>query len=102
MFNNRVLRRILRSKREKVTGEWTKLHNYEVNDLYSTPSIVRVMKARRMRWAGHLARMGEGTAVYRILLGKPEGKKPPGRTRCRWEDNIKMHLQEVGCGGMNL
>jgi len=101
VFDNRVLRRILRPKRDKVTGEWRKLHNEEVNDLYSTPNIVRVMKARRMRWAGHLARMGEGTAVYRVLLGKPEGKRPPGRTRCRWEDNIKMDLQQVGCGGVD-
>ena len=98
VFNNRVLKRILRPERDKVTGELRKLHNEEVNDLYPTPKIFRLMKARRMIWVGHLALMGQGTAVYRILLGKPEGKRPPGRTRCRWEDNIKMDLQQVGCG----
>jgi hypothetical protein len=100
VFENRVLRRVFGSKRDEVTGEWRKLHNEELSDLYSLPSIVRVVKSRRMRWAGHVARMGEGRVVYRVLVGKPEGKRPLGRPRCRWEDNIKMDLQEMrrGCG----
>ena len=75
--------------------------NEDLNDLYCSPNIVRVIKSRRMRWAGHVARMGEGIGVYRVLVGKPEGKRPLGRSRRRWEDNIKMDLQEVGCGGMD-
>ena len=74
----------------------TKLHNEELHDLYSLPNIVRVMKWRRMRWVGHVARMGESLGVYRVLVGKPEGKRPLGRPSCRWEDSIKMNLQEVG------
>ena len=97
MFENRVLRRIFGPKWDEVTGKWRKLHNEMFNDLYSSPNTVRVIKSRRMRWAGHLARMGEEISVYRLLVGKPEGKKPLGRPRCRWEDNIKMDLQEVGC-----
>jgi len=81
-----------------VTGEWRKLHNEELSDLYSLPNIVRVVKSRRLRWAGHVARMGEGRGVHRVLVGKPEGKRPLGRQRRRWEDNIKMDLQEVGGG----
>jgi hypothetical protein len=100
VFENRVLRRIFGPKRDEVTGEWRKLHNEELNDLYSSPSIVRVIKSRRIRWAEHVARMGERRAVYMVLLGKPEGKIPLGRPRHRWEDNIKMDLQEVGCGSM--
>ena len=96
VFENRVLRRVFGPKRDKVTGEWTKLHNEEFSDLYSLTNIVRVVKSRRMRWAGHVARMGQGRGVYRILMGKPEGKRPLGRPRRRWEDNIKMDLQEVG------
>ena len=88
-------------KRDEVTGEWRKLHNEELNDLYSLPNIVPVIKSRRMRWAAHVARMGERRGVYRVLVGKPEGKRPLGRPRRRWEDNIKMDLQEVGCGGMD-
>jgi hypothetical protein len=86
--------------RDEVTGECKKLHNEELSDLYSLPNIVRVVKSRRMRWAGHAARMGEGRGVYRVLVGKPEGSRPLGRPRLRWEDNIKMDLQEVGgsCG----
>ena len=93
VFENRVLRRILGPKRDEVTGEWRKLHNEEL--------IVRGIKTRRMRWAGHVARMGEGRGVYRVLVGKPEGKRPLGRPRRRWEDNIKMDPQEVWCGGMD-
>ena len=76
----------------EVTGEWRKLHNEELNDIYSLPNIVRVVKSRRMRWAGHVARMGEDRVVHRVLVGKPEGKRPLGRPRRRWEDNIKMDL----------
>ena len=88
--------RIFGPKRDEVTGEWRKLHNEELNVLYSSPNILRVIKSRRMGWAGHVARMGEGRCVYRILAGKPEGKRPLGRPRHRWEDNIKMDLWEVG------
>jgi hypothetical protein len=91
-----VLRRVFVPKSDEVTGEWRKLHNEELNDLYSLPNIVRVVKARRMRWAGHVARMGENRGVHRVLVGKPEGKRPLGRPRHRWEDNIKMNLKEVG------
>ena len=101
MFDNRVLRRIFGPKRDEVAGEWRKLHNVELNDLYCSPNIVRVMKSRRMRWAGHVAHMREGRGMDRVLVGKPEGKRPLGRPRHRWEDNIKMDLQEVGCGGMD-
>ena len=80
------------------SGEWRKLHNEELKGLYSSPNIVRVIKSRRMRWAGHVARMGQGRGVYRVLVGKPEGKRPLGRPRRRWEDNIRMDLQEVGLG----
>ena len=86
-------------KRDEVTGEWRKLHNEELSDLYSLPSIVRVLKSRRMRWAGHVARMGEGRGVYSVLVGKPEGKRPSRRLGRRWEGNIKMDLQELGGGG---
>jgi hypothetical protein len=99
VFENRVLRRIFGPKRDEVTGEWRRLHHEELNDLYSSPNIIRVIKSRRMRWMGHVARMGEGRVAYRILVGRPEGRKPLGRPRRRWEDNIKMDLQEVGWGG---
>ena len=89
-------------KRDEIRGEWRKLHKEELNDLYCSPNIVRVIKLRRMRWAGHVARMGEGKGVYRVLVGKPERKRPLGKPRLRWEDNIKMDLQEVGCGGYGL
>ena len=100
VFENRVLRRVFGPKRDEVTGEWRKLHNEELSDLNSLPSIVRVVKSRRMIWAGHVARMGEGRGVHRVLVGKPEGKRPLGRPRRRWKGNIKMDLQEVGgsCG----
>jgi len=101
VFENRALRRIFGPKRDEVTGEWRKLHNDELNDLYCSPNIVRVIKSRKMRWVGHVAHMQEGRGVYRVLVGKPEGKRPFGRTRCRWEDNIKMDLQEMGCEGMD-
>ena len=96
MFENRVLRRVFGPKRDELTGEWRKLHNEELNDVYSLPNIVRVVKSRRMRLAGHVARMGEDRGVHMVLVGKPEGKRPLGRPKCRWEDNIKMDLQGVG------
>ena len=100
VFENRVLRRIFGPKRDEVTGEWRELHD-ELNDLYCLPNIIWVIKSRRMKWAEYVLRMGEGRGLYRVLVGKPEGKRPLGRHRLRWEDNIKMDLQEVGCGGMN-
>jgi hypothetical protein len=101
VFENRVLRRIFGPKRNEVIWDWRKLHNEELNDMNSSPNIVRVIKSRRMRWKGHVARMGEGRGVYRVLVGKPEGKRPLGRPRHRWEDKIKMDLQEVLCDGMD-
>jgi len=98
VFESRVLRRIFGPKWDEVTGEWRKLHNEELNDLYCSPNTIRVIKSRRMRWAGHVARMGERRGVYRGLVGKPEGKRPLERSRSRWEDNINMDIQEVGCG----
>jgi hypothetical protein len=96
VFENRVLRRIFRPKRDEITGEWRKLHNGELHNLYSSPDIIRQMKSRRMRWAGHVARMEEGRKVYRVLVGKPEGKRLLERPRRRWEDGIKMDLREIG------
>jgi len=101
LFQNMVLRRIFGPRRDEVTGEWMRLHKEELNDLYSSPNIVRVIKSRRMRWAGHVACMGEDMGVYRVLVGKPEGKRPLGRPRRRRVDNIRMDLQEVGCGFMD-
>ena len=95
MFDNRVLRRIFVSRRGGVTGEWKNLHNEEVNDLHCSPNIFRVIKSRGMRWAGHVALIRDRRGVYRVLVGKPEGKRPLGRPRRRWEDNIKMDLNEV-------
>jgi len=95
------LRRIFGSKRNDVTGGWIKLHNEEFNDLYSLPNIFRVIKSRIIRWAGHVAHMGERRDVYRGLMGKPEGKRPVGRPRRRWEYGIKVDLQEVRCEGMD-
>ena len=93
-----MLRRVFGPKREEVTGEWRKLHNEDLSGLSSLPNIVWVLKSRRMRWAGHVAPMGQGRGVCRVLVGKPDGKRPLGRSRLRWEDNIKMDLQEVGGG----
>jgi len=101
VFENIVLRTIFGPRSDEVTGEWRRLHNEELNDLYRSPNIVRVIKSRRMRWAGHVARMGEERRVYRVLVGKPEGRRPLGRPRRRWVDNIRMDLQEVGCGYMD-
>ena len=92
-----MLRRVFGHKRDEVTGEWRKLHN-ELSDVYSLPNIVRVVKSRRMSWAGHVARMGEGRGVHRVLVGKPKRKRPLRRSRHRREDNIKVDLQEVGGG----
>jgi hypothetical protein len=93
-----VLRRIFGQKRDEVTGEWRKLHNEELRDLYSSPSIItsRMIKLRRRRWAGHIARMGEKKDVYRLLVGKPEGKRPLRKPRRSWVDNVKMDLKEIG------
>jgi hypothetical protein len=93
----RVLRRIFGPKSDGVTGEWRKLYNEELNDLYCSPNIVRVIKSRRIRWAEHVACMRERRGIYRVSFGKPEGKSPPEIPRRRWDDNIKMNLQEVGC-----
>jgi hypothetical protein len=101
VFVNRVLRRIFGPKRDEVTGEWRKLHNEELRDLYSSPSIVRIIKSRRMRWAGHVARMVKKRNAYRLLVGNPEGKRPLGRPRHRWVDNIRMDLGEVGWGDVD-
>jgi len=101
VYENRVLRGIFGPKRDEVTGDWRKLHNEEFNDLYCSPNIVWVIKPKRMRWAWHVARIGERRGAYSVLVWKPEGKRPLGRPRSRWEDNIKMDLQKVGCGGMD-
>ena len=90
-----------KSKIYIVTGELRRLHEEELNDLYSSPNIVRVIKSRTMRWSGHVARMGEERGVYRVLVGKPGGKSPLGRPRRRWVDNVRMDLQEIGCGYMD-
>jgi hypothetical protein len=92
--------RIFGPKREE-GGSRKRVHNDELHSLYSSPNVVTVIKARRMRWAGHVARMGEGRCVYRVLVGRPEGKRPLGRPRRRWEDNIKMDLREIGMDGVN-
>ena len=101
VFDNMVLRRIFGPRRDEVTGEWRRLHNEELNGLYPSPNIVRVIKSRRMRWVGHVAGMGEEKVVYRVLVGKPEGRRPLVRHRRRWVGNIRMDLQEVGCGYMD-
>jgi hypothetical protein len=101
VYENRVLRRIFGLRRDEVTGGWRKEHNEELHNLYSSPIFSRIIKSRRMKWAGHVARMGEKRNAYRILVGKPEGKRPLERPRRRWVDNIKMDLGEIGWGGMD-
>jgi hypothetical protein len=101
VFENRVLRRISGPKRDEVTGEWRKLHIEELHNVYSSSDIIRHIKSRRMRWAGHVARMGEERKVYQVLVGNPEGKRPPGRPRHSWEDWIRMDLRETGLEGVN-
>jgi hypothetical protein len=100
-FENRVLKRIYGPKRDEVTGEWRKLHNEELRDFYSSPSNIRIMKARNMRWAGHIARLGEKMNAYRLLVGKREGRRPLGRPKRRWLDNIRMDLVEVRWGDVD-
>jgi hypothetical protein len=97
VFENRVLRRIFGPKRDEVTGGWRKVHNEELHNLFSSPSIIKMIKSRRMRWAGHVARKGAKRNAYRILVGNPEGKRTLGRPRLRRMDNIKMDLREIGC-----
>ena len=101
MFENMDVRRIFGPRMDEVTGKWRRLLNEELNDLYSSPNIVLVIKSRRMRWAGHVAHMGEERVLYRVLVGKQEGRKTLGRPRHRWVDNIRMYLQEVECGYMD-
>jgi hypothetical protein len=98
IFENRVLKRIFGPNRDEMTGEWRKLHNEELHISYSSPNIIRQIKSRRMRWAGHVARMGEERNVYKVLTGKPEGKRPLGRPRRRWENGIRMDLRKIGLG----
>jgi hypothetical protein len=95
VFENRVLRRIFGPKRDRVMGGWRKLHKEELHNVYSSSTIIRIIKSRRIRWMGHVARMGEKRNVYRLLVGKPEGKRPLGRLRRKWIDNIKMDLLEI-------
>ena len=97
MFENKVLRKIFGAKRDEITGERRTLHNAELHALYSSPNIIRNLKSRWLRWAGHVARMEQSRYVYRVLLGKPESKRPLGKPRRRWEDKIKMNLREMGC-----
>jgi hypothetical protein len=98
VFENRVLRKIFGPEREE-DGSWRKLYNDELHSLYTSPNIVRVIKSRKMRWVGHVARMGEGRCVYRVLVRRPEGKRPLGRPRHRWENNIKKDIVETGIDG---
>jgi hypothetical protein len=100
VFENGALRKVFGSKRE-VSGSWRKLHNDELHNLYSSLNIVRVIKARRLRWVGHVAHMEEGRIVYRVLVWKPKGKRPLGRCRHRWEDNVKLDLREIGIDRVN-
>jgi hypothetical protein len=101
VFENKVLRKIFGPNRDEVTGGWRKLHNEELRDLYFSPSIIRIIKSMKMRWAGHVARMGEKINAYRLLVGMPEGKRPLGIPRRRWVDNFKMDLLEIGWGGVD-
>ena len=95
MFKNKLYRNIFGAKRDEITGEWRKLHNAELHALYSSPNIIRNLKLRRLRWAGYVARMEQFRNAYRVLVGKPESKRPLGRLRRRWEDNINVDLWEV-------
>jgi hypothetical protein len=101
VFENRVLRRMFGPKRDEVKGEWRKLHNEELHNLYSSPDIIRKVKSRRMKWAGYVARMGEERKGYKVLVGKPEGKRPLVRPRRRWEDGIRTDLREIGLGNVD-
>jgi hypothetical protein len=101
VFENRVLMRIFGPERDEVTGDWRKLHNEELHNFDPSPNRIRMMKSRKMKWAGHVARMGEKSNAYRILVGKPEGKKPLQRPRRMWVDNIKIDLREIGWDGMD-
>jgi hypothetical protein len=100
LLTGRLVRRIFRPKSEE-DGSWRKLHNVELHNLYSSPNVIRVIKSRRMRWMGHVTRMREERGVYRVLVGRPEGKSPLGRSRRRWEYNIKLYLREIGIDGAN-
>jgi hypothetical protein len=100
IFENRVLRRVFGPKMEE-DRSWRKLHNDELHSLYSSPNIVRAIKSRRMRWAGHVARMEEGRSLYRVLVGRPKRKRSQGRPRRRWQDNIKLDLRDIGIDGAN-
>jgi hypothetical protein len=101
VFENRVLRRIFEPKRDEEAGKWRKLHNEELHDLYCSSSIIKITKSRKMRWVGHVARVGEKRNAYRLLVGKPEGKRPLGRPRRRWVNNIRMDLGEVKWGDVD-
>jgi hypothetical protein len=101
VFENSILREMFGPKMDEVTGEWRKLHSEELHNLYSSPDIIRQVKSRRVRWAGHLARMGEERKVYKVLVGKPEGRRPLGRPRRKWEDGVRMDLSEIGLGGVD-
>jgi hypothetical protein len=101
VFENRVLRRIFGPRRDEVTGEWRKLHNEELHNLYSSPDIIRQVKSRRMRWAGHVARMGEERKLSKVMVGNPEVRRQLGRPRRGWEDGVRMDLEEIGLGGVD-
>jgi hypothetical protein len=101
VFEDRVLRGTLGLKKDEVIGGWRKMYNEDLHNLHCSPCIIRIIKSRRMRWAGHVACTGVKRNAYRTLVGKPEGNRPLGRPRCRWEDNIKMDLRETGWGGMD-
>jgi hypothetical protein len=96
MFENRVQRKIFGSKREETVGGWRRVHNEELHNFYASPNVIRLIKSRKMRWMGHVACLGQMRNSYNILVGTPEGKRPLGRSRHRWEDNIRMDLMEVG------